>query len=195
ASCTLNHVNTFELLISTILSAQSTDKQINKITPKLFQKYPTAEKMANADIEKIKVLIKSSGFYNAKAKNIINASKKIVSNYSGEVPDNLKDLITLSGVGRKTANVVLATAHNKPAIAVDTHVARISKHLGLTEHTDPVKIEKDLQNELPKKYWSIWNHLIIEHGRAICKARNPQCSICEINKLCHKYLNDKMESL
>ena len=190
-SCTLDHVNTYELLISTILSAQCTDKRINQITPELFKKYPTVKSLSEADIENVKVIIKTAGFYNSKSKNIINASKKIVSNFNGEIPQNIEKLTTLPGVGRKTANVILATAFNVPAIAVDTHVARISKHLGLTKNTDPNKIEKDLQKKLPKKYWAIWNHLIIEHGRTICKARNPQCEICEINELCEKYLDDR----
>ena len=191
ASCTLDHVNTYELLISTILSAQCTDKRINQITPELFKKYPTVKSLSEADIENVKVIIKTAGFYNSKSKNIINASKQIVSNFNGEIPQNIEKLTTLPGVGRKTANVILATAFNVPAIAVDTHVARISKHLGLTKNTDPNKIEKDLQKTLPKKYWAIWNHLIIEHGRAICKARNPQCEICKINELCEKYLDDR----
>ena len=190
ATCTLDHVNTYELLVSTILSAQCTDKRVNKITPKLFKKYPTVKSMAEANIENVKSLIKTAGFYNSKSKNIINASKKIVNDFNGEIPHNIEELTTLPGVGRKTANVVLATAFNFPAIAVDTHVARISKHLGLTKSKDPIKIEKDLQRILPKEYWSIWNHIIIQHGREICKARNPQCSVCGINEFCEKYLNE-----
>lgn len=191
ATCTLDHINTYELLVSTILSAQCTDKRVNQITPKLFKKYPTVKSMSEADIEDVKTMIKTAGFYNSKSKNIINASKKIVNDFNGKIPQNIEELTTLPGVGRKTANVILATAFNKPAIAVDTHVGRISKHLGLTKNTDPNKIEMDLQRVLPKKYWSIWNHLLIEHGRKICKARNPQCSVCGINELCEKYLNDK----
>jgi endonuclease-3 len=183
-STSLKHKDAFQLLIATILSAQSTDKLVNRVTPELFRKYKTPEDFAAADIAGLEKDIKSTGFYRNKARSIINCSKDIVNRFGGKMPDNIDDLTSLHGVGRKTANVVLANSFGKPAIIVDTHVRRISQRLGLTTNSDPVKIEFDLMKIIPEDSWSSFSHRIIEHGRAVCLARKPKCSICKLRKYC-----------
>ena len=180
----LRHRNPFELLIATILSAQCTDRQVNAVTGALFQQLPTPEKMANAPISKIENLIRSTGFYHNKAKHIKACAQALVSTFDGLVPQSLDALITLPGVGRKTANVVLGAAFGTPGIVVDTHVARLSRRIGLTRETDPVKIEFDLMKRLPKSAWSDFCLHLIFHGRLICKARKPDCPDCMLADLC-----------
>jgi len=184
ASTSLKHKNAFELLIATILSAQSTDKLVNKVTPSLFKKYKIPEDFAGADLMELQEDIKSTGFYRNKAKSIINCSKDIASKFGGITPDNIEDLTTLHGVGRKTANVVLSNIFGKQAIIVDTHVKRISNRLGLTTNSDPVKIEFDLMKIVPEDSWSIYSHRIITLGRTICLAKKPKCPVCRLLKYC-----------
>lgn len=189
ATCSLDFTNPLELLISVILSAQSTDAQINKLTPKLFERFKTAKDYAECDINELEQYVKSSGFYKNKAKNIQNTCKIIFEKYNGYVPDTMEELTSLPGVGRKTANVVLLNAFNKcEGIAIDTHAKRISKRIGFTENDDPIKIEKDVLNLIPKKYWHLMNHLFVYHGRAICTAKKPNCDECCIKKYCKKII-------
>ncbi len=180
----LKHKNAFELLISTILSAQSTDKLVNKVTPGLFRKYRSPEDFARADIIELEQNIKSTGFFHNKARSIINCSKDIIGKFGGKMPDNIEDLISLHGVGRKTANVVLANVFGKQAIIVDTHVKRISNRLGLTMNQDPVKIEFDLMKIISEDNWSNYSHRIIALGRTICLAKSPKCPVCRLLKYC-----------
>ena len=185
AHCELLFRNPFELLIATILSAQCTDVRVNMVTPALFAKYPDARRMAAASQEDIEALIRSTGFYRNKAKNIRAASAALVEKHGGHVPRELDALTVLPGVGRKTANVVLGNAYGIEAgIVVDTHVARLGQRLGLTKHTDPVKIERDLVKVIPQKDWTLWSHLLIWHGRRRCYARKPDCPHCELATLC-----------
>ncbi len=184
SACSLLHVDPFQLLVATILSAQCTDERVNKVTPELFRRWRTPEAMAKAPLNELIDVIRSTGFFNHKAKNIIAASEMIVSRYGGRMPDSMEALIELPGVGRKTANVILGVAYHQPAIVVDTHVGRISKHLGFTRQTNPDKIETDLQKILPQEHWIKWNHMIIDHGRAVCTARNPRCTECGLCDLC-----------
>jgi len=181
----LTFSNPLELLVAVILSAQCTDALVNKITPALFARFRTASEYANADINELETLIYSSGFYRNKAKNIQGAARLIAENFGGSVPDNMKDMLTLPGVARKTANVVLYNAFGKrEGIAVDTHVKRLSRLLGLTEETNPDRIEKDLMTFVPLEYWGDITHLLIDHGRKVCIARRPQCSKCVLAPLC-----------
>jgi endonuclease-3 len=181
----LNHINPLQLLVATILAAQSTDKQINKITPRLFGKYKTAEDYAGADIKELEEFIHSSGFYHNKAKNIKAACGKIVEEFGGKVPRTMEGLTSLPGIGRKTANIVLTYGFNTPVgIAVDTHVARVSQRLGFTKNKDPNKIEQDLLKLVPKKEWKTLNHLLVDHGRNVCQARMPECPECSVRGLC-----------
>ena len=185
AHCELNHQGAFQLLVATILSAQCTDVRVNMVTPALFQKYPDAKTLSSAKQEEVEDLIRSTGFFRNKAKNLIAAAKALVREHAGEVPRDLEPLTHLPGVGRKTANVVLGNAYGIEAgIVVDTHVARLSKRLGLTKHTDPVKIERDLIEVVPQEAWTLWSHLLIWHGRRRCSARNPDCQHCELRALC-----------
>ena len=185
AHCELDHNGPFQLLIATILSAQCTDVRVNMVTPALFKKYPNAKSLAAARQENVEVLIRSTGFFRNKAKNLIAAAKSLIGEHAGEVPSDLETLTHLPGVGRKTANVVLGNAYGIEAgVVVDTHVARLSKRLGLTKHTDPVKIEKDLIKLIPQNAWTLWSHLLIWHGRRRCMARNPDCPNCELQSLC-----------
>lgn len=187
AKCSLDFNNPLELLIAVILSAQSTDAMINKITPKLFSELKTAEDFANCEIERLEKLIKSSGFYHNKAKNIKAACRVLVEKYNGEVPHTMEELTSLPGVGRKTANVVLLNAFGIcEGIAVDTHAKRISNRLGLSDNEDPLKIEQDLLKKIPKENWKDMNHLFVYHGRAECTAQKPKCESCCLNKLCPK---------
>lgn len=186
AHCYLNHRNAYELLMATILSAQCTDARVNKVTPALFKKYPSVESMAKgkpADVEK---LIRSTGFYKNKAKSLLNSSKDIVALHGGKVPESLDDLVKLAGVGRKTANVVLGNIYDVPSLVVDTHVGRLSRRLGFTKDSDPVKVEHQMMELVPREKWTDFAHLLIAHGRAICQARKPLCSECPISSYCPK---------
>lgn len=185
--CYLNHENAFQLLIATMLSAQCTDARVNIVTEKLFRKYPTVESFANANPKELEQDIFSTGFYKNKAKNIIACSKKLLENYNGEVPSDIDELTSLDGVGRKTANVIRGNIFNEPSIVVDTHVKRISKLLGLTKSDDPVVIEKELMQILPKEQWILYNIQIIQHGRQVCIARRPKCSECTLKEVCPSY--------
>ena len=181
----LKHGSPFELLISTILAAQCTDKMVNKITPTLFNKYKNPKTFSKAKLQELQKYIHSTGFYRNKAKNIIATSKKIVKNFAGKVPNTMEDLISLPGVARKTANIVLsASFHKAEGIAVDTHVKRLSGRLGLTKEKDPNKIEQDLLKIVPHKDWLDFNFLFVDHGRAICDAKKPLCKKCTLKKLC-----------
>ena len=191
ANCSLNHKNPFELLVATILSAQCTDDRVNIVTKKLFNAYKTPYDFANADLEKLKEIIKPTGFYNNKAKNIKEMSKILVEKYNAEIPDKIDELVTLPGIGRKTANVVLGIFFEPQGIVVDTHVKRISKRLSLTDSDDPEKIEQDLTKIIPKKIWDRFSHQMIHFGREICKARKPDCEKCEIKDICSFYNNSK----
>lgn len=185
AHCALDHRGAFQLLIATILSAQCTDERVNMVTPALFQKFPDAPSMAAASQEDIEELIRSTGFFRHKAKNIRAAAAAITQDHHGEVPRDLEALTNLPGVGRKTANVVLGNAFGIEAgVVVDTHVGRLSQRLGLTKHRDPVKIERDLMKVVPRDAWTHWSHLLIWHGRRRCTARKPDCPHCELRSLC-----------
>lgn len=187
----LNFTTPFELLIATILSAQCTDVRVNKVTEVMFKDYNKPEDFAKMDIKKIESYIKTCGLYKNKAKNIKNTSIMLVREFDSLVPDTMDGLIKLPGVGRKTANVVMANAFNKDTIAVDTHVFRVSNRLGLANSKDVLNTEKDLMKNLPKNKWSILHHQIIAFGRKICKARNPLCKECELNSLCEYYKEDR----
>jgi endonuclease-3 len=185
AKVALHYKNPLELLVATILSAQATDEQINVITPKLFQKYKTAEDYANAELTELEQDIKSSGFYHNKAKNLKNSAKLLVEKYNSQVPKTMEELVELPGVARKTANIVLFNAYGVTAgVAVDTHVRRLAQRLGLTENSDQNKIEKDLMNIVPKDKWMRITDLLIFHGRRVCDARKPRCDVCVLNKIC-----------
>jgi endonuclease-3 len=184
AKSALNFRNPFQMLISTILSAQCTDVRVNMVTKVVFKKYKSPADWAKADLKNIESDIRSTGFYHNKALNIKNASKEIIERFDGSVPDTMEDLVTLPGVGRKTANVVLGNAFGRPAIACDTHVIRLSRRLQLSSNSDPVKLEFDLAEILPKAIWTLFSHSLILHGRAICKARKPDCDNCPISKYC-----------
>ena len=184
AKTALNYANPLELLIATILSAQCTDVRVNMVTKELYKKYKSAADWANADIKQIESDIKSTGFYRNKAQSIKKSCTELVKQFGGKVPDNMDDLVKLPGVGRKTANVVLGNAFGQPAITCDTHVIRLSRRLGLSENSDPVKLEFDLAEIVPKKEWTLFSHLLISHGRSICMARKPKCEICPVSKYC-----------
>jgi endonuclease-3 len=185
ATCALEHRNAFELLVATILSAQCTDERVNKVTPVLFARFPTPLDIAQADRTELEALIRSTGFYRNKAKNIQEAAQRIVTTYNGQVPANMSDLLTLAGVARKTANVVLGTAfHSADGVVVDTHVRRLSNRLGLTTEEDPEKIERDLMALLPRDEWVDFPMRLILHGRQICDARKPKCTVCSLSSLC-----------
>jgi len=184
----LRHKNPFELLIATILSAQCTDRQVNGVTRKLFDTFPGPREMSRAPLAALEKLIYTTGFFRNKAKNINSCSKALCENFDGKVPSNLDDLITLPGVGRKTANVVLGAAFGIPGIVVDTHVARISNRLGLTDNDDPVKIEFDLMEIMPARAWNDFSLHLIYLGRSVCKARKPDCGKCRLIRLC-RYAN------
>jgi endonuclease-3 len=190
ATCALIHRNPWELLVATILSAQCTDKRVNEVTPGLFQKYPTPQDFAAVRPEALADDIRSTGFFNNKAKSVVGAAKKIVHEFGGKVPRTLEELITVPGAARKTANVVLGTAYGiASGIVVDTHVQRISRRLDLTKQTDPVKIEQDLIRVIPQQRWILFSHQIILHGRALCIARKPKCAECKLDPVC--YASDK----
>jgi endonuclease-3 len=185
AKCSLDFTNAFELLIATILSAQSTDARVNIVTKSLFRKYPNPQAFAQAGQVEMERDVKQTGFFRNKAKAVIAASKAIMERHGGEVPRTMDELTALPGVGRKTANVVLGNAFNTPVgVVVDTHVNRVSGRLGLTANSDPVKIEQDLMKLIPQKEWTSFSHRLIYHGREICVARKPRCSECRLNELC-----------
>ncbi len=184
AKSALNFRNPFQMLISTILSAQCTDVRVNMVTKVVFKKYKSVADWAKADLKNIESDIRSTGFYHNKAVSIKNASKEIIERFEGRVPDTMEELVTLPGVGRKTANVVLGNAFGRPAIACDTHVIRLSRRLQLSSNSDPVKLEFDLAEIVPKTIWTLFSHTLILHGRAICKARKPDCDNCPISKYC-----------
>lgn len=186
AACALHHDNAWELLVATILSAQCTDKRVNMVTPGLFRKYPTVLDFANAKQEELAQDIRSTGFFNNKAKSVIGAARKILGDFGGDVPRDIDQLLTVPGAARKTANVVLGTAFGiASGVVVDTHVQRIARRLDLTRETNPGKIEKDLMKTVPKERWILFSHQIIHHGRALCVARNPKCAECALAPLCY----------
>ena len=188
AKCALNHNNAYELLVATILSAQCTDERVNKVTPKLFQAYPTVDKLAQAPQQEIEKYIQTTGFYRNKAKSLKGAAEAIVENHGGEVPDTIEDLTKLPGVARKTANVILGNIFDKNmGVVVDTHVHRLAYRLGLSEKKDPKKVELDLMALVPRKKWTMLAHLLIFHGRQVCKARNPLCSQCPVRRMCPQH--------
>ena len=185
-TCALTHSSPWELLVATILSAQCTDKRVNLVTPGLFKKYPSIQDFAAASQEELAQDIRSTGFFNNKAKSVIGAARKILADFKGKVPQDIDQLLTVPGAARKTANVVLGTAFGiASGVVVDTHVQRIARRLDLTKETDPGKIEKDLVKILPKERWILFSHQIIHHGRALCTARNPRCAECGIEPLCY----------
>lgn len=187
--CELDYDTPFHLLIAVILSAQCTDKRVNKVTPALFERWQIPNQFASLKAEELIPYIKSCGYYNSKSKAIIEASKSIVNDFGGEVPNTVEELMTLRGVGKKTANVVYAVAFGGDAIAVDTHVRRVSNRLGLSDSNDVLKIEKDLMALVPQSEWSTLHHLLIHHGRYVCMARNPKCNECLLCTQC-KYFNN-----
>lgn len=185
----LNYSTPFELLIATILSAQTTDKQVNKVTKKLFKNYNTPQDLASLKITELEKLIKSIGLYRNKSKYIIQTSKKIINEFDGQVPETRKELMKLPGVGRKTANVVLTCAFTKNAFPVDTHVFRVSNRIGLVQAENVNEVEKQLMQVIPEKLWGKMHHWLIYLGRELCKAQNPNCNNCDLNKLCKYYKN------
>jgi endonuclease-3 len=186
AHCALHHEDPLQLLIATILSAQCTDVRVNLVTPALFARYPDAQAFANATQNELEECIKSTGFFRNKARNIIACCQAIIQEHGGHVPSTLEELVPLPGIGRKTANVVLGDAFNVPGITVDTHVGRLSRRMGLTTHSDPVKVEHDLMNLIPRKDWTPFSHRVIFHGRQVCFARKPNCDGCMVKDICPK---------
>jgi endonuclease III len=186
AQTALAHENPFQLLIATILSAQCTDVRVNMVTPALFARYPDPQAFAKSKVGDIEEMIRSTGFFRNKAKNIQSLCQALMADYGGQVPRTLEELVKLPGVGRKTANVVLGNAFEVPGITVDTHVARLSHRMGFTKHADAVKIERDLMEIWPKKHWTTFSHRMILHGRQVCTARKPNCDGCIVNKECPK---------
>lgn len=185
ATCALHHDNAFQLLVATILSAQCTDERVNKVTPGLFRKYPTPKDFAYADPRELEQDIRSTGFFRNKAKSILGSSKRIVEQLGGKVPRSMDGMLTLPGVARKTANVVLGTAFGiTSGVVVDTHVQRIAQRLDLTKNSDPKKIEKDLMQAVPQERWILFSHQIILHGRQVCQARRPKCAECILENVC-----------
>jgi endonuclease-3 len=184
ARCELDYDTPYQLLVATVLSAQCTDVRVNMVTPALFARWPDAVAMAGADVGELEDAIRTTGFFRAKARSILELSADIVARYDGEVPGRLAELVTLRGVGRKTANVVLGNAFAVPGITVDTHMGRLARRLGLTTNEDPVAVERDLMALIERREWTLWSHRIIFHGRRRCKARAPECGSCEIASLC-----------
>jgi endonuclease-3 len=189
-TCALHHSNAWELLVATILSAQCTDKRVNEVTPGLFAKYPTITDFAHANLQEMANDIRSTGFFNNKAKSLIGAAKKILTDYGGKVPDKIEDLLKVPGAARKTANVVLGTAYGiASGVVVDTHVFRIAQRLDLSKGATPEKMEQDLMKTIPKERWILFSHQIIHHGRSLCVARKPRCVDCLLDPVC--YAKDK----
>ncbi len=190
ATCALRHGDPWELLVATILSAQCTDKRVNEVTPELFRKYPTVADFAHANQAEMANDIRSTGFFNNKSKAVIGAAKRIVTEFGGEVPRTMEELLTVPGAARKTANVVLGTAYGVACgVVVDTHVQRVSRRLDLTKNSEPVKIEQDLMKIVPQDRWILFSHQLILHGRALCIARKPKCAECRLDPIC--YAKDK----
>lgn len=186
ATCALVHRSPWELLVSTILSAQCTDKRVNEVTPGLFRKYPTIADFAHANQAELALDIRSTGFFNNKAKAVIGAARKILADFRGEVPRTMEEMLTLPGAARKTANVVLGTAFGIPSgVVVDTHVQRLARRLDLSKQTDPGKIEQDLMKSIPEQKWILFSHQMIHHGRALCMARKPDCAHCPLEPVCY----------
>lgn len=188
ADCALHHKNIYELIVAVVLSAQTTDVSVNKVTPGLFEKYPKVEDLAKAEPEEVQKYIKEIGLYKNKSKHIVGLARKLVEDYNGEVPGDFDSLVSLPGVGRKTANVVLSVGFGEQRIAVDTHVFRVSNRIGLVHENNTLKTEKALMEQIPKKRWSRTHHSLIFHGRNICTAPNPKCEECPLSKLCEKNL-------
>ncbi len=184
ARCELDFNSPLELLVATVLSAQCTDVRVNAVTPVLFNRFPTLEKLAAAKLSEIEEIIYSTGFFRSKAKNIKELANKILNDFGGEVPNDLAQLVTLPGVGRKTANVVLGNAFGIPGLTVDTHFGRLSRRFGWSTAPDPVKVENDVAKLIPEKEWTLLSHILIWHGRRICHSRKPECGICPLAKLC-----------
>ena len=185
-TCALTHKDPWELLVATILSAQSTDVRVNMVTPDLFKKYPTVQDFAKLEPQQLEPDIRSTGFFRNKSKSVVGAARRVVAEYGGKVPDNMDDLLTLPGVARKTANVVLGTWFGKAdGVVVDTHVHRISRRLELTQNDDPKKIELDLMRVIPNTKWILFSHQVIWHGRKLCFARSPKCADCLLENICH----------
>lgn len=182
--CSLTFSNAYELLMATILSAQCTDERVNMVTPALFKKYPSPETMARAKLPDVEKMIQSTGFYKNKAKSLVECSKALVEQHGGSVPRDLDSLTALRGVGRKTANVILGNAYGIPGLVVDTHVGRLSRRMGFTTQEDPVKVELEMMDIVPREDWTLYSHLLIDHGRARCMARRPDCLHCEVEGLC-----------
>lgn len=195
AECELNHKTPFQLLIATMLSAQTTDARVNIVTEELFRNYGEADKMAAIEPETLRNIIRSIGFYNSKADNIIKTSNILVEKYDSQVPDNMEDLVELPGVGRKTANVVLSNAFGIPAFAVDTHVKRVTYRLGLTKNTDPDLVERDITSKIPKYLYTRAHHAIIFHGRRMCKAQKPECERCRLTSDCNYFKNKGVNNI
>ena len=184
ARCELDFNSPLELLIATVLSAQCTDVRVNAVTPVLFKRFPTLEALAAAKLSEVEEIIYSTGFFRSKAKNIKELANRILNDFGGEVPNDLAHLVTLPGVGRKTANVVLGNAFGIPGLTVDTHFGRLSRRFGWSTATDPVKVENDVAKLIPEKEWTLLSHKLIWHGRRICHSRKPECGICPLAKLC-----------
>lgn len=188
AECALHHKNVFQLIVAVALSAQTTDKSVNQVTPALFERYPDADALAAADIEEVSEYIKRIGMYKSKAKNIVGMAQKLVTDFGGKVPEDYDALVSLPGVGRKTANVVLSVGFGHQRIAVDTHVFRVANRIGLVHEKDVLKTELALMEQIPEERWSRTHHSLIFHGRQCCDARKPKCDDCPINTLC-EYIN------
>lgn len=192
ATCSLDFKTPFQMVVAVMLSAQCTDERVNKTTPALFERCKTVQDFADIDINELEKIIHPCGFYKNKAKNIKLCAKQVLENFNGKVPDNMEDLQSLAGVGRKSANVIMLEAFNKPqGIAVDTHAKRVSNLIGLSNESDPIKIEQDLLKLFPKEYLKDINHLFVWHGRNTCVARRPKCDLCSVKKFCKYYKNKK----
>ncbi len=187
ADCSLNYKDPFQLLVATQLAAQCTDARVNLVTPALFAKFPDVKAFAEADILEMEEAIRSTGFYHNKARNLIACAQKLLINFDGIVPQTMDELLSLPGVGRKTANLLLGDVFGQPAIVVDTHAKRITGRLGLTKNTDPTKIEMDLRKIIPEEYGSTFCHQLVYHGRALCMARGPKCELCGLQEICDYY--------
>ncbi len=195
AKCELNHESPFQLLVATILSAQTTDKKVNEVTETLFRDYPDLDSFLTLSVEELEERIKQIGLYRSKAKNLIMMCNQLKEKFNGEVPKTMEELTSLAGAGRKTANVVLSNAFGVPSIAVDTHVFRVSNRLGMADSDNVLEVEKQLQKELPKREWSLTHHLLIFHGRRCCIARNPKCEICNLTQYCKYYKDVKKKEI
>ncbi len=193
--CELDYKNPYQLLVATVLSAQCTDKRVNQTTPALFKKYNSIKKMAAADLKDLQKLVKSTGFYRAKARNIKMSSQRILTDFNGKVPSDIEDLVTLPGVGRKTANVVLGHGFNIPGITVDTHFGRLSRRFGWSDKKDPVKVEFEVGKLIPEKEWTNLSQRLIWHGRRVCHSRKPACGACALAKLCPAYGIGEMDKV